>query len=441
MSKAVFKGVVDLMKYFVLSIEEDLLREPESSIFSLFLILRIAFSVYLPPKLQKNTISTSLLTALNLNSFLTPLPSPEALMIDSSPDSAQRKKRRGREKSGGVVPGELPNISISDTDEDTEELHILRKIRNSPRSNSSPLLERKSASDQKTTSPLKTSQSVGIFSVVVQRDGSPLLSGMATLAEQLEECTLSTKPDRGGSNGSGTTQLPSAESVKPHVESSVTVRAHGEESSTPSSSEGDGRSSDEHGLVGGENLALNNPFNTQSGEFLPGQAHTPSSVEETYPLKAIKTAEPASSQLSLNLNSSNSTPTSLTTLSSVTTPSSVSDNKPDLATTEEDLITVSAQPRYATPSEASQCSTPSQHGLTGPVLLSDLINSPRFYHPREGQELTGCMFAYKELLKGLGHSKDFMLSPQFWELLFVSALTVDRERLGWNEWTISLYEK
>lgn len=219
------------------------------------------------------------------------------------------------------------------------------------------------------------------------------------------------------------------------MESSVTVRAHGEESSTPSSSEGDGRSSDEHGLVGGENLALNNPFNTQSGEFLP---ETLSSVD---PLRGVKTAEPASSQLSLNLNSSNSTPTSLTTLSSVTTPSSVSDNKPDLATTEEDLITISAQPRYSTPSEASQYSTPSQHGPTGPVLLSDLINSPRFYHPREGQELTGCMFAYKELLKGLGHSKDFMLSQQFWELLFVSALTVDRERLGWNEWTISLYEK
>lgn len=190
--------------------------------------------------------------------------------------------------------------------------------------------------------------------------------------------------------------------------------------------------------MGGENLALNNPFNTQSGKFLPEQTLAPSSVD---PLRAIKTAELASSQLSLNLNSSNSTPTSLTTLSSVTTPSSVSDNKPDLATTEEDLIAVSAQPRYSTPSETSQYSTPSQHGLTGPVLLSDLINSPRFYHPREGQELTGCMFVYKELLKGLGHSKDFMLSQQFWELLFVSALTVDRERLGWNEWTISLYEK
>lgn len=75
------------------------------------------------------------------------------------------------------------------------------------------------------------------------------------------------------------------------------------------------------------------------------------------------------------------------------------------------------------------------------LLLSELINSPRFYHPQEGQSLSGCVFLYKDLMRSLGNSKHFMLSRHFWNQVFISTLTVDRDNLGWNEWTVSLYEK
>ena len=48
-----FKGLQDLLKYLLQFIEEELQKDPEASIFSVFLILRLAFSIHLPPPKQK----------------------------------------------------------------------------------------------------------------------------------------------------------------------------------------------------------------------------------------------------------------------------------------------------------------------------------------------------------------------------------------------------
>jgi len=77
---------------------------------------------------------------------------------------------------------------------------------------------------------------------------------------------------------------------------------------------------------------------------------------------------------------------------------------------------------------------------TQAVLLSDLIDSPRFYHPHEGQELSGCQFLYKDIMRSMVQSTvDLFHSRPFWNQLFISTVTVDRSNLGWNEMTSSLY--
>ena len=45
-----YRGLLDLLKYFLQSIEDELQKEPEASIFSVFLLLRLAFSLFLLPK-------------------------------------------------------------------------------------------------------------------------------------------------------------------------------------------------------------------------------------------------------------------------------------------------------------------------------------------------------------------------------------------------------
>ena len=50
-------------------------------------------------------------------------------------------------------------------------------------------------------------------------------------------------------------------------------------------------------------------------------------------------------------------------------------------------------------------------------------------------------FLYKDLMKALGGGKGFLLRRQFWNILFMSTVSVDRGYLGWNENTAELYER
>ena len=51
-------------------------------------------------------------------------------------------------------------------------------------------------------------------------------------------------------------------------------------------------------------------------------------------------------------------------------------------------------------------------------------------------------FLYKDLTKALGNTgKAFMLERNFWNVLFMSVVTVERSYLGWNENTTELYQR
>ena len=55
-----FKGLQELLKYLLQFVEEELQKDSEASIFSVFLILRLAFSIHLPPPKQKTGGGSSL---------------------------------------------------------------------------------------------------------------------------------------------------------------------------------------------------------------------------------------------------------------------------------------------------------------------------------------------------------------------------------------------
>lgn len=74
-------------------------------------------------------------------------------------------------------------------------------------------------------------------------------------------------------------------------------------------------------------------------------------------------------------------------------------------------------------------------------LMTQLVNSPRFFHPIDGQDLKSCNFLYKELLRGQGAVKPFLLKKDFWNTVFMSTIDTDRGYLGWNERTADLYRR
>lgn len=80
-SKAVYRGVLDLLKYLLHSVEEDFAKELEAPLFSAFLIFRLAFSVYHEPQ-TKSTLGFSLRSALSIS---TSLMATESVKEPSSP--------------------------------------------------------------------------------------------------------------------------------------------------------------------------------------------------------------------------------------------------------------------------------------------------------------------------------------------------------------------
>ena len=64
--------------------------------------------------------------------------------------------------------------------------------------------------------------------------------------------------------------------------------------------------------------------------------------------------------------------------------------------------------------------------------------SPRLLEMVDPKNTT---FLYKDLMKALGSGRTFMLSRQFWNLLFMSTIDMDRNYLGWNESTAELYQR
>lgn len=74
---------------------------------------------------------------------------------------------------------------------------------------------------------------------------------------------------------------------------------------------------------------------------------------------------------------------------------------------------------------------------------ASLFNSPRIL---DSSELEGLRqegsFLYKGLVKALDSACQAMvLSREFWKLLFMSTVHVDRSLMGWNEQTLELYQR
>lgn len=82
-----------------------------------------------------------------------------------------------------------------------------------------------------------------------------------------------------------------------------------------------------------------------------------------------------------------------------------------------------------------------QHAKSESFVPHILALSPRFLQHIEGRDLSGSTFLYKELMKQLGSSKAFMLKKDFWNVLFMSTVSTDRNALGWNEKTEELYQR
>lgn len=416
MKKSVFKSVLELLKFLLLCIEEELLKEPEASNFSSFLIFRIAFSVYLPPKPQKSTIGISLLNALNLSSFVTPQSVPEEPgSADSTSPDATKKDEKSREKE--LAANRLPTIAISDTDEETEELHILRKVKQRGRRGSSPLLARRSASDQKES--LHKTRSTRSFdfplSPLKNENVSPATS--TPLREAVADDVWQKEVE-----GGDITPLKEEEGEESEMD--IVELEGGGKSDVDSSGE--------------RELVTSGSREGQSGQGGHEGGHEHHSI--------VQGAEISSPQrlhtLSLSSSSSPIAPSPLLerTQAPATAPASPPPSN-HLTTLRlsplEASVPPSGQSSPTQPPHRSRFLTPTPT----PILLSELINSPRFYHPREGQDLTGCSFLYRDLMKSLGNSRNFMLTRHFWNQLFISTLTVDRESLGWNEQTVSLYKK
>ena len=481
---------MELLKYLIVCIEEEIQKDPEASIFSMFLIFRIAFSVYLPPKKPRNTISMSLLNALNINSFVTP-GGPEAhTPVQSTPEvtkqhpevtKLQKPLTNLREKE---LVSELPQIAISDTDEETEELHILRTKNRGRRSSSPLLLTRTSVSrisSRRNTQSLDLSDVVGedrselVMMPVLPEDHKPSsVSNLTLSSKELEKFHSKVSSPHSGaavSNGPEISSIdrvtvasnPSEEGTKSFVElggeekcnrdSSVSVGDKLSQDGGVQSDDKDmNKSKKRHSLVRSvsvhseDHLSQDSLDSTDksnmppSGQVMCEQGDTDqssSTAQEASPLHSAS----SSTQLLLVPTETFATPTKTTPLSSFSDISLSSVLAPSASPFPKRPTSGSTSPLEGSVPPSPQPPDKKPHPFKQPILLSDLINSPRFYHPQEGQDLTGCTFLYKELMKGLGHSRDFMLSKHFWNQLFISTVTVDRSSLGWNERTAALFSR
>ena len=442
-----YKGVLELLKYLLLSIEESFLKDSDSSIFSAFLIFRIAFSTYIPPRrVKSNVIGVSLLNALNLNSFVAP-----------SPPGKSKKSSPAKLQSGG-----LPQISVLDVSKGIKEMHILRKEKER-----SPSTLRHPSS----RSPGSTGD----------RHGNPKVMGSG---EDAEESALEAE------RRSGTPVLPPGQIVREpantgsveEVGSPRAGDASDSKTKAPSSLGSKTQARQDHSSEGGGAKSSSVVISIPNGY--------PPTVEDSHQ------HEPPLPDLASSLSSS-----ILSFTSQCQTPpisrmliipvESISSPTSDLASSPSPLCSVSnskllskdfspgnPDDKKTTTTETPPCPPPpfkevrpsseNSIGRTSPVtppfkrrrsnsvqspirvmnissqafLLSDLINSPRFYHPLEGQSLSGCQFLYKDLMRSLVQSiRDLFHSKQFWNQLFVSAVSVERGNLGWNEMTASLYTK
>ncbi len=428
--------MLDLLRYLLVSIEEEVQKDPESSTFSVFLIFRLAFSVYIPPKTQKSTIGISLLNALNINSFVTPSSSPpshdEGHASTTKADTF-RKHAPGRRPK---IPRELPTIAISDTDEETEEFHFLRKAHRRGRRESSPLLRQKRQS-----TPLLSYNHTAASAtppLALARPKSPTMDsaqdGPKSVSPLVASSAGEVSPRPGGGAYDADVGTPASSEVGGSRESSLPSELEEGGHGTGGGAEGKGKEEGGGVIVDAPPLEARGKETAQENDQQEQKGQLSQRESENSLFQEVEISLPPSS------------PTPSPRLRGKRIMNRQAESYPSLHTRSYELspleasVPPSPQPQQPT---LERVTTPENIAMPTKqaLLLSELINSPRFYHPREGQDLTGCTFLYRELVKALGHSRNFLLTRHFWNQTFISTLTMERESLGWNEWTVSLYEK
>lgn len=370
-TRAVFKGLHDLLKYLLQCVEEELQKDSEASIFSVFLILRLAFSVHLPPPKQKTGGGGGL-------SFFSAL--------FGSDDSAQE------------------------------------------------------------------------MSKMVQKDSIEMESVLGSSGKVTEECDGGTKGDTKKEEEENLTE----DGRKLELSGDLHRPVAGEEEFSPRDDSGHG------GVVGEDDRGREEMEEPLSSPLSPprvgdgdegGDISRQRSLDFADPLTDVTHSYKDGSPVrTIGSASSAFTPTSKALLRAhpIATPplgqlhtqphdlptANVNGDLSDLGTAGEkhnnSLSPVRANQNAAksSPLRMGRAVSPSHQ------LLLELLETPRVYYPSEtSHRLAGCVLLYKELVRSLGNTRNFLMEKKFWNVLFMSTISVDRNQLGWNEKTTELYTR
>ena len=366
--KPVFKGLVELLKYLLQCIEEELQKEPEAAIFSAFLILRLAFSIHLQTKERQSSLSMAKLE----NERHSPFSFLAQFSSKASESTTQISSRRSRSPSSAS--------SSSRSSPDGPPINF------STSTKTSKLARHTSAS---TNTPDAETVSVGHTADLHGHNG-----GDVTIPK-----SISGELDRNkglANGGVGSTPLSHDELLDDG--STATLVAN---TGTPSQAVSE-RIGDEGG---GNKGQPNGDIDRTSHSNLPTEPTRLTHVVQNGVVSESATSRKAPPR------SSKSTPN---TKSSHTAPQ------------------LQFPHRSGSPMPSFKNQKQGQSSPQSPTLFPPLP---------EGQDLKGCTFIYKDLMKALGSSRTFLLNRLFWNGLFMSTVDMNRSYLGWNERTTELYER
>ena len=372
-----FKGLLELLKYLLQCIEEEFQKEPEAAIFSAFLIFRLAFSIYLQPKEQPNASKLESEHSSSPFSFLFSSRGSEATAHISSRGSGSASSASSSSRSSPDGTPAHSTLSAPVLKTSSLTRHILSTSASTP-------------ADGSSATPVRSRRS-GCVNV---HSSSPMvpngrISEVLNQSNDLVNGGVDLSPLRIGEDSSITSAAPPSNINTP-------VRSVGE------GSEGGGTES------GVQLSPPHSDIGTMSHSSLPVEASQLTHVTQNG-VTRDSTASP--------------------------------NNTPNISTAN----TTSPHPTHH-PETPPQ---PFPHRSDSPMSSSKkqfrdwyCPQSPTLFPPLpEGQDLTGCTFLYKDLMKTLGNTRTFLLNRQFWNVLFMSTVDMDRNYLGWNERTAELYER
>ena len=370
-SKAVFKGLSELLKYLLQCIEEEFQKEPEATIFSAFLILRLAFCIYLQPKEPQSLMKQDSEYSSPFSFLFSSRGSETAIHISSRGSSTSSSSRSSPDGTPAHSTLGTPVLKTS---------NLARHVSTSA----------STSSDSSTPMPVRSRRS-GYVNI---HSSSPMIPN-GRISEELDQSDdlvdrgVDLTPLRIDEAGDGITSTATPSNIN------TPVHSVGEGS-------GCGRAESE--------VQLSPPH---------------PDVGTSSPVEATQLTHETQNGVTRDLTPS---PNNTSNISTADTPSPqpVANHLPE---------TPPQRFSHRSESPMSSSSKKQNRGWNCP-------QSPTLFPPLpEGLDLRGCTFLYKDLMKTLGNTRTFLLNRQFWNVLFMSTVDMDRNYLGWNERTAELYER